>query len=328
MKNSVLSMAPLRISFAGGGTDLPEFYERHTHGMVVSSAINKYVYVHLKRHDPTFSEKYRISYSEIEHCNSIEEIRNVIVAACLRVSKFTEPLQISTSADIPAHSGLGSSSSFAVALLAGIHELRGDVISKAQLAEEAYEAERFYADVKCGKQDHYAAAFGGLNSYTFYKNGNVSIEPVKLQVNLEGFLNKCILIWSGQSRQASEILLEQSKNTVNQFDSLLAILEDANKFRLELVNKSSQIENLISIINSSWQKKKNLSSKILNAQLERIIKLLESLHAGIKVAGAGGGGFVMCLVKTVEEIEKISDLGLNPIRIESDYYGSRSIGIN
>lgn len=321
-------MAPLRVSFAGGGTDLPEFYEKNDYGMVVSSAINKYVYVHLKRHDPTFSEKYRISYSEIEHCNSIEEIKNSMVAACLRISKFTEPLQISTSADIPAHSGLGSSSSFAVALLAGIHELRGDVISKAQLAEEAYEAERFYADVKCGKQDHYAAAFGGLNAYSFLRNGSVGIEPIKISRNVNDIFDKCILLWSGQSRKASEILLEQSNNTNNRNVQLLRILEGAIQFKNELINPNSKVEKLIEIINLSWQNKKKLSSKIMNTQLENIFESLNGIQAGIKVAGAGGGGFVICLVKDISEITKISNLGLNPIRITPDYFGSRSLGIN
>lgn len=321
-------MAPLRVSFAGGGTDLPEFYEKNDYGMVVSSAINKYVYVHLKRHDPTFSEKYRISYSEIEHCNSIEEIKNSMVAACLRISKFTEPLQISTSADIPAHSGLGSSSSFAVALLAGIHELRGDVISKAQLAEEAYEAERFYADVKCGKQDHYAAAFGGLNAYSFLRNGSVGIEPIKISRNVNDIFDKCILLWSGQSRKASEILLEQSNNTNNRNVQLLGILEGAIQFKNELINPNSKVEKLIEIINLSWQNKKKLSSKIMNTQLENIFESLNGIQAGIKVAGAGGGGFVICLVKNISEITKISNLGLNPIRLAPDYFGSRSLGIS
>ena len=133
---SVLSMAPLRISFVGGGTDISTFY-RKTPGCVISAAINKYVYVHIKRHDPLFQERYRISYSETEHTQNRNDINNLIVRSCLELLEMDEPLQISTSADLPSNSGLGSSSSFAVALLNGLHKIRGEEVSLVQIAEEA-----------------------------------------------------------------------------------------------------------------------------------------------------------------------------------------------
>ena len=141
---SVLTLAPLRISFLGGGTDLPDFYNTHT-GKVVSAAINKYVYVHVKRHDPLFQERYRVSYSQIEYADHRDQIKNGIARSCLELLNIDEPLQISTSADIPASSGLGSSSSFAVALLLGLHELLGQSPSAAQLAEEAAHVEIDFA---------------------------------------------------------------------------------------------------------------------------------------------------------------------------------------
>ena len=131
---SVLSMAPLRLSFLGGGTDISTYYTK-SKGCVVSAAINKYVYVHIKRHDPLFQERYRISYSEVEHTNSRDLIKNSIVKGCLELLKIDEPIQISTSADLPANSGLGSSSSFAVALLNALHTLKNENASPVQLAE-------------------------------------------------------------------------------------------------------------------------------------------------------------------------------------------------
>jgi D-glycero-alpha-D-manno-heptose-7-phosphate kinase len=163
---SVLSVAPLRISFLGGGTDIPTFYTR-SKGCVVSAAINKYVYVHIKRHDPLFQERYRISYSEVEHTNSRNSIKNAIVKGCLELLDIDEPIQISTSADLPANSGLGSSSSFAVALLNALHALKNENASAVQLAEEASTVEIELLGSPIGKQDQYAAAFGGLNLFEF-----------------------------------------------------------------------------------------------------------------------------------------------------------------
>ena len=207
---SVLSTAPLRISFLGGGSDIASFYEKSP-GAVVSAAIDKYVYVHIKRHDPLFQERYRISYSEIEHSYSRSEIRNDIVRSCLEYLEIDEPLQISTSADLPANSGLGSSSSFAVALLLGLHAMRGEEISPIQVAEEACRVEIEILKSPIGKQDQYAAAFGGLNFFNFSTNGSVNIEPLYLpNVDSGRLLENIVLVWTGQSRKANVILADQA----------------------------------------------------------------------------------------------------------------------
>ena len=161
---SVLTMAPLRISFIGGGTDVNYFY-KNSPGKVISAAINKYVYVHIKNHDPLFQERYRISYSEVEHTQSRAEIKNLIIKSCLELLNMDEPLQISTSSDLPASSGLGSSSSFTVALLLALHQIEGRSVSPVQIAEEAAHVEISMLNSPIGKQDQYAAAFGGLNNY-------------------------------------------------------------------------------------------------------------------------------------------------------------------
>ena len=165
---SVLSMAPLRISFLGGGTDISTYFTK-SKGCVVSAAINKYVYVHIKRHDPLFQERYRISYSEVEHTNSRDLIKNSIVKGCLELLKIDEPIQISTSADLPANSGLGSSSSFTVGLLNALYAHKEKHCSAAKLAKEACEIEIDILKEPIGKQDQYAAAYGGFNFIKFNK---------------------------------------------------------------------------------------------------------------------------------------------------------------
>lgn len=328
MKNSVLALAPLRVSFAGGGTDLPEYYLNHQSGIVVSTAINKYVYVHLKRHDPTFSEKYRISYSEVEHCNDLSEVKNSIVAACLKITEFHEPLQISTSADIPAHSGLGSSSALAVALLSAIHEMREEAVSKSFLAEEAFLAEREIANVKCGKQDQYAAAFGGFNAYHFFDNGSVNIEPLTQNDSIEDFIANCVLIWTGQSRSASLILDEQSSDVLKNFRNLDKIKIYANEFKNEINGLNGSNLKLIEIVNDSWKEKINLSKKIVTKEIGQIIGKLTNFDIGLKIAGAGGGGFILCIARDKKTVKQLQNLGYKSLTFKSDFSGSRSIALN
>ena len=169
---AVTTITPQRISFVGGGTDLPSFYELHEGG-VISSAINQYVYVTVKKHSPLFNEQYRLSYSKTEHVHNLNEIENSIARECLRLVEVEPPLYISTAADLPASSGLGSSSSFAVGLLNALHLLKGERVTPAQLAEEACFIEIETLCNPIGKQDQYAAAFGGLNHIIFKKNERI-----------------------------------------------------------------------------------------------------------------------------------------------------------
>ena len=166
LPRAVTTITPQRLGFAGGGTDLPAFYRQHG-GAVLSSAIDKYIYVTVKRHSPLFNENYRLSYSKTEHVNSLDEIENDIARECLRLVDVEPPLFIATASDLPVSSGLGSSSSFAVGLLYALHTLRGEDVSAGQLAEEACHVELNVLGHPIGKQDQYAAAFGGLNYISF-----------------------------------------------------------------------------------------------------------------------------------------------------------------
>lgn len=297
---SVLSVAPLRISFLGGGTDIPSFYEK-SQGCVVSAAINKYVYVHIKRHDPLFQERYRISYSEVEHTNSRDAIKNQIVRSCLELLNIDEPIQISTSADLPANSGLGSSSSFAVALLNGLHALRKENVSRVQLAEEASEVEIKILKSPIGKQDQYAASFGGINYFEFRNDGSVIVEPLNLSVSrVNNLFNTSLLIWTGQGRNANSILSDQAQRADDNYNGLLELTNLTRDFKISLMDSKKSWIELGPLINTGWMHKKSFSEKILTTEVENITKMLDKLGScGHKLLGAGGGGFIFATFKKI-----------------------------
>jgi len=325
---SVLSLAPLRVSFLGGGSDIPNFYEKHT-GAVVSAAINKYVYVHIKRHDPLFQERYRISYSEIEHTQNRVEIKNSIVRSCLELLEIDEPLQISTSADLPANSGLGSSSSFAVALLLGLHAIRGEEVSPVQVAEEACRVEIEILKSPIGKQDQYAASFGGLNFFEFKANGTVNIEPIYLSnIDTGRLLERSILIWTGQTRKADAILSDQALRASKNLDQLIAITELAAIFKNELLKPNLNWSELGSLISQGWTLKKSLSTKIATPEVQEITSKLDEINCyGYKLLGAGGGGFIFSLMEE-SDISTVEDLeGWRTFRPELDQLGARIVSL-
>lgn len=324
----MLSLAPLRVSFLGGGSDIPNFYEQHT-GAVVSAAINKYVYVHIKRHDPLFQERYRISYSEIEHTQNRAEIKNSIVRSCLELLEIDEPLQISTSADLPANSGLGSSSSFAVALLLGLHAIRGEEVSPVQVAEEASRVEIEILKSPIGKQDQYAAAFGGLNYFEFKTNGTVKIEPIYLSnIDTGRLLERSILIWTGQTRKADSILSDQALRASKNLDQLIAITELAAIFKNELLKPNLNWSELGSLISQGWTLKKSFSTKITTPEVQEITSKLDEINCyGYKLLGAGGGGFIFSLMEE-SNISTLEDLaGWRTFRPELDQLGARIVSL-
>lgn len=326
---SVLSMAPLRISFLGGGSDIPSFYEKSP-GCVVSAAIDKYVYVHIKRHDPLFQERYRVSYSEVEHTKHRSEIKNSIVRACLELLNMDEPLQISTSADLPANSGLGSSSSFAVALLNGLHAIRGEEVSPVQIAEEACQAEIEILKSPIGKQDQYAAAFGGLNYFEFKENGSVQIEPIYLsQTDTGRLLKNSILVWTGQSRKADVILEDQATRSDLNFENLVEITELAKEFKKLLLAKTLQLNGLGDLISKGWILKQSFSGKIATDEVRAITSKLDQLDClGYKLLGAGGGGFIFAIFEEMDanKLSKLNDWRI--LKPSLDHAGARIISVN
>lgn len=292
----VTTLTPQRLSFAGGGTDFSDFYLKHG-GAVVSSTIDKFVYVTVKRHSELFQERYRLSYSQTEHVDDLNLIENDIARECLRFLNVDPPLFISTTSDLPVSSGLGSSSSFAVGLLLALHSLRGEAVTAGQLAEEACHIEIGVLGKPIGKQDQYAAAFGGLNFYEFMKDGRVRVESLWNSRNdIQLLFDASILFWTGVQRKAEDILGEQQNNIPSQTESLIAMTELANACRSVVLDSPDLLIDIGEIINKSWIYKRNFATSVTSSMLDHCIaRALKAGAIGSKIAGAGGGGFLYVL---------------------------------
>lgn len=292
----VVTRTPLRVSFAGGGTDFPDFYQLHQ-GAVLSTTIDKYLYVTVKHHGDLFNEKYRLNYSETEQVGELDDISNDIARECLRLLPVQSPVYISTVADLPAFSGLGSSSTFAVGLLNALHALRGDRVSAGQLAEEAAYVEMDVLKRPIGKQDHYAAAFGGMNYLSFFMDGRVSIEPQRLSGDvLAEMFDHLMLYWTGLKRDAATILTQQRANIADRSQQLLGIRDQAKKLR-DAIGNSFHPEFLGQILDAGWLLKRQLADGITNGKIDVWYeKAKEAGAIGGKLCGAGGGGFLLFVV--------------------------------
>lgn len=295
---AVTTITPQRISFVGGGTDLPAFYKDHEGG-VISSAIDQYVYVTVKRHSSLFQEEYRLSYSKTEHANNLDDIENGIARECLRLVKVDSPLYIATAADLPASSGLGSSSSFAVGLLHALHLLNGERVSPGQLAEEACEVEINILGNPIGKQDQYAAAFGGLNHIIFKKSGRVEIDHMVLQDNfIDRIFENSLLVWSGIQRDASSVLSKQNKKVGCQMERYKSLIQDGQDCKELFLNPAKDfLQHFGSLLDRTWETKKSLEETISSSVIDDIHEQIKSLGGyGGKLSGAGGGGFFFEIV--------------------------------
>ena len=324
---SALSMAPLRISFVGGGTDFKSFYSKKE-GKVIAAAISKYVYVHVKRHDPLFQEKFRISYSTTESCASRDDIKNKIVKNTLEFLDFDEPIQISISSDLPSNSGLGSSSSFTVALLLAIHSLKNENVSPAQLAEEACEIEINMLASPIGKQDQYAAAFGGINCYYFKPNDLVLIEPIRMaNSNLLKLYEGLNLTWTMINRESNTILGDQEMRSEDNYLNLLEILSLVDSFKVEISRPVIDLYEIAQIIDKGWQIKKKLSPLIASKEINSMVDSLISDGAlGAKLLGAGGGGFILTINDSKEFQKKIATT--SSFTPSFDFRGARLVALN
>jgi len=294
----IMTRTPLRVSFAGGGTDLADFYEREF-GAVFSSAIDKYIYVTVKRHGSVFNERIRVNYSKSEQVQTVAEIENDIARECLRFLEIAPPIYISTVADLPASTGLGGSSSFAVGLLNALHAFRGERVSAGQLAEEACHIEIDILNQPIGKQDQYAAAFGGLNFLSFKPGGVVTVEPQRLNNGRLRSLFDCILMfWTGHQRDSSSVLAEQKANTPGKIDALLNMREQAVQLEKLSSNGGFDVAEFGRILDEGWQLKRQLSSKITTGQIDQWYETaIRAGATGGKLCGAGGGGFLLFVAK-------------------------------
>jgi D-glycero-alpha-D-manno-heptose-7-phosphate kinase len=327
---TVTTISPLRVSLAGGGTDIASYYARHG-GAVVNSTIDQYVYVTVKRHSPLFAENYRLSYSKTEHVvEGIDDIENDIARECLRFVELDPPLFISTVADLPALSGLGSSSSFAVGLLYALHTIRGEEVSAGQLAEEACHIEIDILKRPIGKQDQYAAAFGGLNHITFAREGRVQLDPLWVPNDgIAKLFRSSLLFWTGQQREAGSVLADQVSRMTQSDAEYAQMREMAGICRDQLLTGTGDFTRLAALLDAGWRIKRGLSRGISNNGIDRWYEL--SLAAGAlggKLLGAGGGGFLYLLAPPeLHDKVRVALSDLVDVRINYEPRGARILSM-
>jgi D-glycero-alpha-D-manno-heptose-7-phosphate kinase len=325
MRKIITTATPQRISFAGGGTDINYFYEKHG-GLVLSTTIDKFIYVTVKVHNKLFKEKYRLSYSVTEHVDLLDDIKNEIARESIRFLGIDEPLYISSASDLPALSGLASSSSFAVGLLNALHQLKGDHVSIAQIAEEACHIEINVLKKPIGKQDQYAAAFGGVNLFTFNTDGTVLLKPVT-NANIFRIFENSLLFYTDIQRSADEVLSDQKKSFDINEKNLLEIKELAIDFYNKVNEPMIRLDQLGALLHQNWLSKKTLSKKVSNSMIDNYYEL--ALHNGAvggKILGAGGGGFLFLIAPKQNHPAIIQALnGLEVVDFNFEPVGTRTL---
>jgi D-glycero-alpha-D-manno-heptose-7-phosphate kinase len=293
----VITRTPLRISFFGGGTDYPVWYREHG-GAVLATTIDKSCYITCRRLPPFFEYRSRISYSRVENVGSNQEIEHPSVRACLQFMGMDEGVEIHHVADLPARTGLGTSSAFTVGLLLGLYALKDQMRDKHSLAAEAIHVEQEIIKEAVGSQDQVSAAYGGFNRINFHTNGEIEVRRVltsasrfvELQQNLA-------LFFTGFSRYASDVAQEQVKMTPHKEKELGMMLQLVDKAEALLTSPSRSLDDFGRMLHESWQLKRTLTRKITNASIDEIYEAGMSAGAlGGKLLGAGGGGFILFYV--------------------------------
>lgn len=327
-RGMIVTRTPLRVSFFGGGTDLAEFYRREP-GACLSTAINRYVYVTVKRHSDLFFEPIRINYSISEQVDTIDDIKNNIARECLKFLNIDPPIYVSTVGDVPASTGLGGSSAFTVGLLNALHAFRGERVSPGQLADEACHIEIDVLKEPIGKQDQYAAAFGGMNLFTFKPDEGVSVEH--LAINgvgpMAGLFDSMLMFWTGHQRDTSAVLSEQSKNTASKMDQLRRMRDQAHELHRLIAEGAIDERGCGEFLDQAWQLKRGLASMITNSQIDDWYAAGRKAGAwGGKLCGAGGGGFLMFLAPP-ESHPAIRDslTGLVEMKADFESHGSQVV---
>ena len=315
---------PFRVSFVGGGSDLKEFYSRST-GCVVSTSIDKYMYIFIHQY---FDNKIQVKYSETELVDRIDQIKHPIVREALKKFQING-VDINSIADIPAGTGLGSSSSYTVGLLHALYGYSSKYVSSERLAQEACELEIDLLKEPIGKQDQYAAAYGGLNVITFNNNGKVDVDPILMLPNKYRELqNNLLMFYTGKIRSASDILTDQKRNmrrNKSKFNALVRMTELANEMKKSLID--SNLEDFGHILDENWHLKKSLSNKISRNEIDILYEKAKGSGAlGGKLLGAGGGGFLLfyCEQEHQERLRSVLN-DLTELVFKFDRAGSKII---
>lgn len=323
----IITRSPLRVSLGGGGTDLPSYYREHG-GFLVAAAIDKYVY--LTRHR-TFQPEIILKYSELERVTSVDAIKHPIIREALRLTGHTDThLELTSMADIPSGTGLGSSGSFTTALLKALHTADKRIVSPAELAAQACEIELERLREPIGKQDQYIAAIGGITAFTFHPDGRVEYRPCAIsEETLFNLEDNLLLFFTGYSRNASDILKDQNERSQQHDAAMLDHLHYTKQLGRQSLSalENGNLEQFARLMDEHWQRKKSRSSGMSNAQINAWYDHARAHGAlGGKLIGAGGGGFLMFYAEDKQRLRHaLRERGLQEVRFRFDFEGTKVI---
>ena len=326
----IITRTPFRFTLGGGGTDLPSYYEKHG-GFIFAVAINKYMFINLNR--PILDSLIRVKYSKSETVKHRDELQHEIVKEAMRMTEIENSIEITSMADVPAGTGLGSSSCYAVGLLNALHTMKREAVDIQDLAEEACDLEINRLGKPIGKQDQYMAAFGGRKVLEIDKSGKVTVRDARIAESTLDELNRNLLMfYTNTSRNADKILSEQSNGARGKearvLDSLHRIKEIG--FKVLEAAESGNISDIGLLFDEHWKYKKKMSSEISNGRLDDLYKFaLENGALGGKITGAGGGGFFIFYVEKDHEKfrEAMKKTDLKEMKYRFELYGT-SVLIN
>jgi D-glycero-alpha-D-manno-heptose-7-phosphate kinase len=323
----IIARSPLRISLGGGGTDVPSYYQEHE-GFLLAAAIDRYVYVTVMR---PFSEGIFLKYSEIEQVKGIADVKHPIIREVLTELKLNTPqIEITTLADIPSGTGLGSSGSFTTALVKALYSHYRKNIHPAQLAEMACKIEIEKLGEPIGKQDQYIAAYGGITEFRFHKNGSVSSAPLDLSVQtVHDLEDNLLLFFTGISRSAGSILKDQVDKSRASDKKMLENLHFTKDLglRSKAALLKGETNRFGELMHEHWEHKKSRSSGMTSDFIDSAYaQAIKSGAVGGKLVGAGGGGFLMFYANDKEKLRnKMFELGLEEVRFQFDFEGTKVI---
>jgi len=324
----IVSRAPVRFSLGGGGTDLPSYAREHG-GFLVAAAVDKYIFVCAARH---FYETIRLAYSKMELVQSVDQIEHRIYRAALRLANIEKGIELQSFADVPANSGLGSSSTFTVALMNALHTYNRESVPTRQLAEEACHIEIDLLKEPIGKQDQYISAFGGISAITFDRDGSVHVErvPVREEVTEELEAN-LVIFYSGIERAASTVLSQQATSITENKDSAVERMHriKALGYETKRILLAGTLDEYGELLHEHWTNKRKLASNMTSSVIDEHYDAARKAGAiGGKLMGAGGGGFFMFYARPSERrrvYETMVGRGLRPLRFRFDFDGARIV---
>jgi D-glycero-alpha-D-manno-heptose-7-phosphate kinase len=323
----IITRSPLRISLGGGGTDLPSYYREHT-GFLIAAAIDKYVCITTHQ---TFVPELILKYSRLERVQSVDEVQHPIIREALRLVGIEgRSLEITSMADLPAGTGLGSSGSFTTALLKALHTHKKNLVHAHELAEQACHIEIDRLGEPIGKQDQYIAAFGGLTCFHFLANDEVKACPLKVDTDtLYNLEDNLVLFFTGYSRSASSILREQDSRSKQQEREMVDNLHFVKElgYQSKEALERGDLHHFAQLMNVHWQRKKRRSGAMSNGEIDRWYQLaMETGALGGKLIGAGGGGFLMFYAEEKRRLRQaMMAEGLREVRFGFDFEGTKII---